>query len=169
MAGISKFRIDSDKQIARALLRHGTQTRAQLLGRAGKARQEYNRAFREESARQESGYKNASSPFDQKQQQSILDKRSFSAKVVGDHIEISITSPAAVFAEEGNKPGPKADLMAIRIKPRAVKRKGRRMTIASGAKVSKYKGHYYIFTNKVKPFTGYHLLRRAVNTAFRIR
>lgn len=169
MAKITKFRIDSDKQVARALLRQGTQTRAQLMGRAGKVRQEYNKMFRIESARQESGYKNPSSPFDQKQQQSILDRSAFSVKVVGDHIEIAITSPAAVYVEEGNEPGPPNDLMAIRIKPKAVKRKGRKLTLKSGAKVSKYKGKYYIFTTKVKPFKGYHLLQKAVNTAFRIR
>lgn len=120
------------------------------------------------------GYNSPNSPFEKKEHLSILDKRAFKTRVVGDHLEITVTAPAAEFAEEGNQPGPQGKKMAIRVKSSAVKKKkgkrgGTRLTLKSGTKVRQFQGKFYIFTPRAKGFSGYHLLEKAVRTAFRKR
>jgi hypothetical protein len=168
-----KIRIETDDRIARALLKPGTGTQRELQARANLVRAFYLQEYLK------SAPKRASSVFEQKEQTSITDKinrttgeKVFQTQVRGGEIIITINAPAAEYAESGNPPGPSDKKMRIRVKSSRIKRtRGKRgkirYTLSGGTKVSKYKGKYYIFANKVKPFYGYDLLRRATRAAFR--
>jgi len=169
---VRRFRIETDKQIARAILKSGSETRRELVARSNLVGIQY-RALGNRIINQK-GYKSPNSPFEEKDHLSVLDKTAFKVEVVGDHIEISVIAPAAGYVEKGNEPGPSGKNMAIRVKSSAVKRrKGKRgktrYSLASGAKIRKYQGKYYLFTKRAKPFKGYRLLEKSVRTAFRRR
>lgn len=166
MARANNIRIETDGQIARALLRPGTGTRRQLQARANLSRAFYLREYTK------SAPSRAASIFEQKDQLSITDKAAFKTEIQGGEIIISVNAPGAEFAEVGNEPGPSDEKMRIRIKSSKVrktkgKRGGTKFVLSDGTKVSRHQGKYYLFTNRVKPFTGYHLLRKSVETAFR--
>lgn len=169
---IRRFRIDNDKQIARAILKSGSESRREMIARANLVGVQY-RALGNRIISQK-GYKSPSSPFEDKDHLSVLDKTAFKVRVIDDHIEISVEAPAAQFVETGNEPGPSDENMAIRIKSSKVKRsKGKRgktrYTLSNGTKIRKFQGKYYLFTQKAKPFRGYRLLEKSVRTAFRRR
>lgn len=170
MARLNRFKIDTDDQIARALLKPGTGTRRQLVARANLAGIQYRRLGERIIAQK--GYNSPQSPFEKKDQLSILDKAAFKVEVRGGTIDISVNAPAAEFVEVGNEPGAQGEFMRIQVKKTKVKkRKNRRgktsYTLSSGTRVRRINGKYYITTNKIKSAKGYGLLRKAVRTAFR--
>lgn len=167
---LRKFRIDSDRAIARAILKPGTETRKELQARANLAGIHY-RALGNRILSQK-GYKSPDSPFEGKDHLSVTDKRAFKVRIENDHLEIIVDAPAAEYVETGNEPGPSGDNMAIRIKPSKVRRKrGKRgkpkFVLSNGTRVRQYKGRFYLFTRRAKPTKGYHLLEKAVRSAFR--
>lgn len=170
MASIRRFRIETDRQIARALLSPASLTRRQLMARANLVGIHY-RALGSRIIGQK-GYNSPSSPFEKKDQLSVLDKAAFKVEVVDDHLEISVNAPAAQYVEEGNAPGPSGERMAIRVKDSKVRRKrGKRgktrFTLSSGTNVRQYRGKFYIFAKRARPAKGYRLLEKAVRSAFR--
>lgn len=180
---IIRFQVDTDKQIARAILKQGSLSRKELVSRANLAGIQY-RALGNRIIAQK-GYKSPGSPFEGKEHvdagqegegldRSVLDKKSFNVRVVGDHLEIRVDAPAAEFVETGNAPGVSDKKMAIRVKPASVRKgKGKRgkprYTLSSGTRIRKFEGKYYLFARRAKPANGYHLLEKAVRTAFRSR
>lgn len=172
MAELRKFRIETDRGIARALLNTGTRSRRELNARAQLVGIHYRREYAK------SAPSRGASPFEQKEisdkSRSVTDPKAFSVKIDQSRGEIiiSITAPAAGFVEVGNAPGPSGKKMAIRVKPSKVrhsrgKRGGKKLTLDSGTKVRFYQGKYYIFAQKVRPAKGRFLLEKAVRTAFR--
>lgn len=170
MARLNKFKIDTDDQIARALLKPGTSTRRQLVARGNLAGIQYRRLGERIIATK--GYDSPQSPFAKKKQDSILDKENFHVDVEGGKLIISVTAPAAEFVEVGNEPGAQGEFMRIQVKKTKVKKRKNRQgktsyTLSSGTRIRRINGKYYITTNKVKPAKGYGLLRKAIRTAFR--
>lgn len=171
MGRAKNIRIETDRQIARALVKPGTTTRRQLQARANLAGIQYRRLGERIIATK--GYNSPTSPFEQKTHLSILDKEAFKAKFDTSRglLIIEVKAPAAEFAEIGNT-GPEGDIMRIRVKSSKV-RKGKSKrgkptyTLSSGTRVKRVGNKFYLFTDKVKPAKGYGLLRKAVRTAFR--
>lgn len=169
MARLKRIEIDHDKKIARALLKPGTESRRQLLARANLAGIHYRRLGERIVAQK--GYNSPSHPFEQKKQDSVLDKKAHSAKVVNGELIIEVQGEAAPFVEEGNA-GVQGEKMIIRVKPSSVRKKRSKRgktsyTLSGGARVKKEGGKFFLFTQKVKPAKGYRLLEKAVRSAFR--
>lgn len=167
MSRIKRFQIDSDDQIARAILRPGTESERALMARAQLVGIFYRRAYAESAS------KRGESPFAQKDQLSVTDPAAFHVRNLGNRIEIAVEAPAAEFVESGNEPGPNG-LLKIEVKPSKVrskrgKRGGTILTLDSGSQVRRQNGKLFIFSRKAKGFQGYHLLERAVKQAFGIR
>lgn len=168
MARIKRFQIDTDHQIARALLRPGTESERQIMARARLVGIFYRREYAKSAGSR------ANSPFEQKDQLSITDPGAFHVNNLGDHIEISVESPAAEYAEIGNT-AVNGKEMFLQVKPSKVRKKkgsrgGSSFTLDSGAIVRRSSlGKFYIRTEARKSFHGYHLLEKAVRLAFGIR
>lgn len=166
---LKRFQVDSDRKIARALLKPGTESRKQMLARANLVGIHYRRLG--ERIIDQKGYGSPEHPFEKKEQRSVLDKASHSARVVGDELVIEVDAPAAAYVEQGNE-GVQGEKMVIRVKPSSVRKKrGKRgkasYTLSGGAQVKKEGGKFFLFTQKVKPAKGYRLLEKAVRSAFR--
>lgn len=169
MGKLKRFHIETDKQIARALLKPGTETRRQMQARANLAGINYRRLG--ERIVSQKGYGSPSNPFLAKDHLSVLDKRAHRSRVVGGELIIEVVAPAAGFVEDGTQ-GVEGQGLKIRVKSSAVRKKrgkrgGTRYVLSKGATVKKQGGKYYLFTRKVKPAKGYHLLEKAVRSAFR--
>lgn len=165
---MAKFRIETNDQIARGLY-HSAESRSRLNALGQLVGINYRRIAREEFLKNR-----VNSPFAAKNQQSILDPSSFNVAFRGAEMIISVNAPAAEFAEVGNGPGDiqgKPNL-AIQIKPSAVKRtkgkkRGVKLSLASGTKISKFNGKYYLVTKRVRSAPGHHFLRRAIELVFK--
>jgi len=168
MGNVDRIRIETDRGVARAILRHGTETNRALLARANLVGIHYRRLGRQEFDKD--------SPFEGSGGRSVLDPGAFRATVRGDEIVLEIRAQAAPFVEEGNEPGPirpKGEALAIPVKSSRVRRsRGKRgktrFSLPDGARVVRRGGRYFLMTRSVRAVPGKHLLRRAVNIAFRI-
>lgn len=162
-----KFRIYSDRRIARTLMQPGSGTRRQFAARGGRAGFLYRQSGRRLFKNQDRLY-----PFDEKRPEtlSVLDKSAFSAKIRSDgRMDIEVRAPAAYWVERGNKPGPKdGKLMRIRVRRGAQRKRKGKYVIRGGGRVVRGKdGRFYLFTRKVRAHKGYGLLRRSIEAAFR--
>lgn len=173
MAKFKSFRIQTDEQIARALLKPGTSTRREMMARANLAGEHYRQLARKSVASR--GYDSPSHPFEQKDQLSITDKAAWKKpRVEGGKLILEVRAPAAEFAETGNE-GVEADKkMVLRVKSSAVrksrgKRGGKVYKLSGGARVKKEGSKYLLFTKKVAPARARRFLEKAVRSAFSSR
>ena len=166
-----KLFVETDRQIARAILRQGSASRRELVGRANIALVLYRR---KEAIGGRYEYEKRNSPFLPKDQRSTSDTKSGRVNVRGDHLEIEINAPAAGYVESGNQTADikTQDPMFIRVRSRSVwrkkgKRGGTKLSLTGGAPVQKIGSRYYVVTKKVTGFSGYRLLSKSVRLAFR--
>lgn len=159
----TRINLKNNRLSAEVLLRPGSDTRRALLARANLAGVHYRRLAREE-------LHDASSPFADKDQLSVADPAAFHASVSpdGSEIIISVDAPAAARVEEGNQragrnfihPRRRGKRLALELKP------GREAEF-DGAFIAKVGGKRFLMLRRVRTVPGHHLLRRAIQIAFR--
>lgn len=169
MAKIDNFSIDTDTQIARAILKSGTESERKLRALGNLVGIEYrrqgNRIINESKA---------NSIFDEKEQRSVLDPSSFHVDINGStgELVLSIEAPAAQYVESGNDGAEGNEFMKIKLKsgfqPRKRKRKKspRSVRITPDTFIKKESGRFYMYTRSVRPAKGYNLLENAVRKIF---
>lgn len=157
--------VDSDEQIAKALLRPGSESRRALLAKGQLVGIKYRQMYAENAAER------AQSPFEQKDQLSVTDPAAFKVKAHRDHLEISVNAPAAAFVEEGTTGAQTEKYMKLQLKDGTViKKKAKRKRGRKGGPKSfivKEDSKLYLLTKRVKPVKGRYLLERAVKAIFR--
>lgn len=174
MARLKSIKIDTDKQIARALTRPGTETRSQLQSKMNLVKAEYNKQYKK------SAPERAKSPFEQKDQVSVLDSGVYESKFINGELVMIINAPAAEFVEIGNKPSTNRKTVGIDVKKdhvqtiiikskRSKKKRKKHVIIGSETEVRRgKKGGFVLFRKRrgIDSAEGRHLLENAVRHVF---